>query len=403
MDLTPYFTKETSHNKNFQEAFSIARENSGKGNMWVIGGLVYRNIVNGLYGKRGDEVYDFDFIVENPVSFEQIKLPDVWEIIRTGLGEPRFVNGQKQIDLVALDNSINPPELKDLPKMNTEEKLESYFRHVPLNIQALAYDVEKKKVVGNVGIQAINDKKIQVNNLDECISFCKRRKISIREFINRKINASGFEAVFPVFTNNEKVETVEFYDVYSTEYTETRGENSFIPDHLEKEFSAFMEKLPGKNVMDLGSGPGRDALFFKEKGLHPICVDISTAMVRTCKGKGLETVQMDIENLDFENFSFDGVWAYASLVHIPKKRIYNTLARIREILKPSGVFFVGMVEGDSEMLYQSKDKPDRKRFFALYQDEEFRKILSEYFTIIDSRYFSTPKGEKYLNYLCRRA
>lgn len=401
MDFTSYFTNQTANNKNFQEAFSIARKNSGKGNIWIIGGLVYRNIISGLYGKQGDEVYDFDFIVENPVEYEQIKLPSGWEIIRTGLGEPRFVNGQKQIDLVALDNSVNPPELNSLPKMDMEEKLQSYFRRVPLNIQALAYDVDKQKVVGDVGIKSIEDRKIGVNNLDECISFCKRRKISIREFINRKKNASGFEVVYPVFTDREKIETEEFYDVYSTEYTKTRSENSFILDHLKNEFSLFTEKLPGKKIMDLGSGPGRDALLLKENGLNPICVDISASMIKLCSERGLEAVQMDIEDLDFENSSFDGVWAYASLIHIPKKRIYNTLARIREILKPSGLFFVGMIGGDSETLYQSKDKPDKKRFFALYQDDEFRKVLSDYFTIIASKDFSTPNGEKYLNYLCQ--
>ena len=154
--------------------------------------------------------------------------------------------------------------------------------------------------------------------------------------------------------------------------------------------------------MDLGLGPGRDALLLKENGLNPICVDISASMIKTCSERGLEAVQMDIEDLDFENSSFDGVWAYASLVHIPKKRIYNTLARIREILKPNGLFFVGMIGGDSETLYQSKDKPDKKRFFALYQDGEFKKVLSDYFKIIASKDFSTPKGEKYLNYLCQK-
>jgi ubiquinone/menaquinone biosynthesis C-methylase UbiE len=402
MDLTTHFIKETANIKNFQEAFSIAKENSGKGNIWIIGGLVYRNIINGLYGKRGEEIYDFDFIVENPASFEEIKLPQDWKIVRTGLGEPRFISGKKQIDLVALDNSVNPPEVKNLSRMSPREKMESYFRRVPLNIQALAYDVDNKRIIGDVGIQAIKDKRIQVNNIDECISFCKRRKISIREFINKKMNASGFNAVFPIFVDKEKTETEKFYNTYSIEYTKARGGNSFISDHLKKEFFKFMEKLPGKKVIDLGSGPGRDALLFRKEGLHPVCVDISIDMVKICKENGLEAIRMDIEDLDFENSSFDGVWAYTSLVHIPKKRIYNTLARIREILKPGGMFFVGMVGGDSEIQYQSKDKPKIKRFFALYQDEEFEKILSEYFTVICSKIFSTPKGEKYLNYLCQK-
>lgn len=402
MDLTPYFRKEIANNKNYDEAFSIVKTNSVNGNIWVIGGLVYRNIVSGLYRKQEDEVYDFDFIVENPVKLKQINLPSGWEITKTGLGEPRFVNGKKQIDLVTLDNSVDPSEKNKAGQMNSQEKLESYFRRVPLTIQAIAYDVNKQKVVGEIGIKAIENKKVEVNNFDGCISFCKRRKISIREFMTRKKNALGFEVIFPVFTDKEKIETEEFYNIYSAEYAKTRGENSFIPDHLGKEFSIFLKKLSGKRILELGSGPGRDALILKEKGLHPICVDLSASMVRLCKDRGLEAVQMDIENLDFENSSFDGVWAYASLVHVPKKRIFNALARISELLKPNGLFFVGMIEGNSEILYQGRDKPDKKRFFALYQNNEFKKLLGDYFNIIISKKFSTPRREKYLNYLCQK-
>lgn len=401
-DLTPYFAKGIYGNKNFHEALEIAQRNSGEGSLWVIGGLVYRNIIENLYGRQTEETYDFDFLVETPIAVEHIKVSGDWTVIRTGLGEPRFVSGQKQIDLVTLDNAINPSESERLSSMDVAEKLASYFRRVPLNIQALAYDMGTRRVIGDVGIQAILSQTIEINNLDECLSFCKRRKISIREFIDRKKNVSGFEATYPGFTEHTKEETEKFYDTYFTNYVQTRADASFVFNYLEPEFTAFVEHLSGKRVLDLGSGPGRDALLLQAKGLQPLCVDISVSMVTTCREKGLEAVQMDMENLDFEKNSFDGVWAYASLVHIPKKRVFNTIARIREILKPGGIFFVGMIEGDAEMMHQSKDKPDRKRFFALYRHDEFKHILSDYFTILSEKDFSTSRGERYLNYLCQK-
>jgi hypothetical protein len=196
MDFTRFFIEKITNDKDFQEAFLIVKNNSKPGNIWVIGGLVYRNIVGGLYKKKGNEIYDFDFLVENPVKFEQVNVPADWNITRTGLGEPRFINGQKQIDLASLDNAINPSESENLSNMNSEEKLQSYFRRVPLNVQAIAYDTIKKKIVGEMGIEAIKDKKIQINNLDECISFCRRHRMSVDEFINKKANALGFETVF---------------------------------------------------------------------------------------------------------------------------------------------------------------------------------------------------------------
>jgi SAM-dependent methyltransferase len=152
----------------------------------------------------------------------------------------------------------------------------------------------------------------------------------------------------------------------------------------------------------LGSGPGRDAIFLTGKGLHPVCVDISDEMIKICHEKGLEAYRMDIEDLDLKNASFDGVWAYTSLVHIPKTRLCNALARIKELLKPRGLFFVGMIEGTGEIMYQSHNQPGKERFFARYTDEEFREALGAYFEIVAAKKFTTSKGEAYLNNVCQK-
>src|SRR3972149_11663075 len=194
MDLSYYFKKGIRGNKQFREALKVAKDNSLDGNIWVIGGAVYRSIVRSLYNSTAEEVIDFDFILEKPVDTQNIRSPNGWKLTKTSLGEPRFVKGKKQIDLVDLNNSVNPAEPKKA-SMDVKQKIESYFRRCPLTIQAIVYDVNSKKIIGDTGIQAIMMKEITINNLTECISSFKRRKISIRQFIKRKASSLNFKPV----------------------------------------------------------------------------------------------------------------------------------------------------------------------------------------------------------------
>jgi hypothetical protein len=245
--LSPYFLRETANNRDFAEALAIAKTNSGGKKIWAIGGLVYRNIVQGLYGRRPNQTYDFDFIVESPVPFEQLSVPSPWRVFRTGLGEPRFVSGRKQLDLVPLDSAATSTgqSYGHVTTMTIDKKLESYFRRVPLTVQAVAYDVESQKIVGEIGAGAILDQKIKVNNLDECLSFCQRRRISIREFMTRKGETLQFSVVYPSLSDPRKTETKEFYEIHSKEYAKTRGENQnpFITGYLAQEVNLFLRKL----------------------------------------------------------------------------------------------------------------------------------------------------------------
>jgi SAM-dependent methyltransferase len=213
-----------------------------------------------------------------------------------------------------------------------------------------------------------------------------------------------FEVDFPIFKEKTKVNTIDFYNNYSKEYTKERGDvrGGFIEQYLKDDSDYLLKSMSGKKILDVGSGPGRDGLFFKSKGLDVVCIDASEEMVEICKKNGLAAKKMDIENIDYPESTFDAVWAYASLVHVPKRRIYSVLARISEILKHDGLFFAGMVEGENESLHKSVGKPNGERFFALYQDTELQEILNNYFDILSSKKLTMPNGEKYLNYLCKK-
>src|SRR3989344_6786046 len=170
--------------------------------------------------------------------------------------------------------------------------------------------------------------------------------------------------------------------------------NDFIDDA-----DIFMRFLQGKKILDLGSGPGRDSQFFKERGLNPLCLDISQEMIKLCQEKGLETQVGDLEKLPFEDSSFDGVWAYTSLLHVPKIKFSKILSKINNILIPQGIFYLGMKEGNFEGMVKSEKYGESERFFSLYRDLELRKILSDFFDIV--HFSKVELGEAvFLNYLC---
>ncbi len=174
----------------------------------------------------------------------------------------------------------------------------------------------------------------------------------------------------------------------------------YILTYILKDAELFIELLSGNRILDLGSGPGRDSQFFKERGLNPLCFDFSPEMVRLCQEKGLEAQVGDLEDLPFDDSTFDGVWAYTSLLHVPKSKLNPVLARVNKILRLNGIFYLGMKEGEFEGWIESDKYPGSRRFFALYNDEELRKALTPYFDILHTS--SVPLGDAtFLNYLCR--
>jgi ubiquinone/menaquinone biosynthesis C-methylase UbiE len=90
--------------------------------------------------------------------------------------------------------------------------------------------------------------------------------------------------------------TKSAYEKYAKQYGEsTKGMEYLLMGDIE----SFLYNLAGKKILDLGYGPGRDAICFQNKGFDVTCVDISTEMIKLCKEKGLKAFVMDFENLDF--------------------------------------------------------------------------------------------------------
>lgn len=110
-----------------------------------------------------------------------------------------------------------------------------------------------------------------------------------------------------------------------------------------------IEAPPPWTLLDLGCGPGRDLKTFSALGHRAIGLDGSgefAAMAR--EYSGCEVWQQDFLHLDLPLDMFDGVFANASLFHVPSAGLPGVLAKLHATLKPGGVLFSSNPRGQNE-------------------------------------------------------
>jgi SAM-dependent methyltransferase len=147
-------------------------------------------------------------------------------------------------------------------------------------------------------------------------------------------------------------------------------------------FLALLQKEGRQRLVEIGAGTGKDSLFFQDNGLDVICTDLSPEMVDLCQSKGLTAYTMDFLNLTFRDGSFDAVYALNCLLHVPKKDLRTVLETVQRLLKPSGVFFLGVYGGHDFEGVWSEDNYTPKRFFSFHTDEQIKDVVSEFFEIL---------------------
>lgn len=156
--------------------------------------------------------------------------------------------------------------------------------------------------------------------------------------------------------------------------------------HPHKEADRFLSMLPcGGSILDIGCGSGRDAKLFSEKGFNVTGIDYSPSMIDiAAKTAPKATFKvMDMQCLNFEH-AFDGAWANASLLHIPKSHFPKILGEIYNILNPNGVFYIALKQGDKEGVELDTRYGSLQKFFSYFEENELRTFLTDAgFRVID--------------------
>ncbi len=102
-------------------------------------------------------------------------------------------------------------------------------------------------------------------------------------------------------------------------------------------------------ILDFGCGPGRDLITFRALGHEPIGLDGSSSFVDMARGhSGCEIWEQDFLALNLPSCRFDGIFANASLFHVPSQELPRVLNKLHSALKPDGVLFTSNPRGSNE-------------------------------------------------------
>ena len=111
----------------------------------------------------------------------------------------------------------------------------------------------------------------------------------------------------------------------------------------------FLEKLnPDAYILDFGCGAGRDTKYFLSRGYQVDAVDGSEQLCRIASEyTEIKVRQMLFQELD-EKEKYDGIWACASILHLPKKQLREVLKNMYAALKSKGWFYTSFKYGEFE-------------------------------------------------------
>jgi SAM-dependent methyltransferase len=112
---------------------------------------------------------------------------------------------------------------------------------------------------------------------------------------------------------------------------------------------------PGAAILELGCGAGADSVEMLARGYDVCPTDGSPEMASEASrrlGRPVETLLFhDLDEVE----AYDGVWANACLLHVPRPELAQVLARIWRALKPAGHFYASFKAGESD----GRDKLNR--------------------------------------------
>ncbi|MBB3179953.1 bifunctional 2-polyprenyl-6-hydroxyphenol methylase/3-demethylubiquinol 3-O-methyltransferase UbiG [Variovorax sp. Sphag1AA] len=112
---------------------------------------------------------------------------------------------------------------------------------------------------------------------------------------------------------------------------------------------AHIDAPPPWTLLDFGCGPGRDLRTFSQLGHVAIGLEGAPQFAEMARAySGCEVWQQNFLSLDLPAARFDGIFANASLFHVPHQELPRVLGELRTSLKPGGVLFSSNPRGEGE-------------------------------------------------------
>ena len=154
--------------------------------------------------------------------------------------------------------------------------------------------------------------------------------------------------------NNSHVDLEEI-EKFTIAHYEDNAESFRVgtKDHdVSQNIAALLGALPKDktlDILDFGCGPGRDMCVFKSLGHRPVGLDGSKEFCKMAQQlSDCPTLNQQFLKLELKDNNYDGIFANASLFHVPSQELPRVLRDLHTALRKDGILFSSNPRGNAE-------------------------------------------------------
>jgi SAM-dependent methyltransferase len=178
--------------------------------------------------------------------------------------------------------------------------------------------------------------------------------------------------------------TIAHYDRRAAAFRDGTSDHDVSQNHAA--LLEAIEAAPPFSILDLGCGPGRDLRHFRSLGHEAVGLDGSPEFVAMARAfSGCEVLQQNFLALALPPARFDGVFANASLFHVPSRELPRVLGELRAALRPRGVLFCSNPRGNNE------EGLSGGRYCCFFDIDTWRRTVSAA-GFLELRHYYRPPG-----------